>query len=58
MSFDPERHHRRSVRLQGYRYDAGTFFTNPLRWDLDPDNPDSSVMDEFDVWLIGDGGRA
>ena len=37
---------------------ANYILTNSLRWDLDPDNPDSSVTDEFDVWLIGDGGGA
>ena len=30
MSYDPSRHHRRSIRLKGYDYTQGGAFPSPL----------------------------
>ena len=33
MPFDPQKHHRRSIRLQGYDYaQAGAYFVTMVTW--------------------------
>jgi putative transposase len=37
MKFDPQKHHRRSIRLKGYDYaQPGAYFVTLVTWHRDP----------------------